>query len=493
MTEFTAPPAQAAYSTEASSSPVGEGTSSFTLATIFGWAGLNARPRSFLPALLLAALTAGMTLGCSFVVEKPPKVLLLGMDGLEWEVLLPLMQAGQLPNFSALVDEGVAGRLDTSRPTFSPIIWTSIATGKPPNEHGIRGFVRRGEGERRLYSSLDRRSKAFWNVLSDYAKRVAVVGWWVTFPVEEINGVMVAQAHTMDQARRAKGRAILKGGLRADLAGQIYPAERSSELLATHERVQEELDARLLELFGPVPATMSPLVERLWVNTRWAFQADATYLEIAKTLASEEHDLLACYFGGADVAGHRFWRYMRPGLYRDQPDRAEYEWFGKVIPKYYGFLDAALGELRAKLPPETLVIVLSDHGMRPVNRKQRFDADDLPAQINSGHHHGAPPGILIAAGGSVAPSGEALSDQPTGLPTLGTIYDVLPTLLATFGLPSAEDLQGKAISEIAAENSERVATFDSVEWLEARGAPPGETSSKNGERLKQLRALGYID
>ena len=69
------------------------------------------------------------------------RVLVLGLDGIDPDVVDLLVSEGQLPNFAKLRREGAYGRLQSSRPLLSPIIWTTIATGKPPEEHRIGHFV----------------------------------------------------------------------------------------------------------------------------------------------------------------------------------------------------------------------------------------------------------------------------------------------------------------------------------------------------------------
>ncbi|MDH3745106.1 MAG: alkaline phosphatase family protein, partial [Acidobacteriota bacterium] len=261
----------------------------------------SGRQKAWVNGLVLAGLLA-----CSGGADHngasstPPPVLVLAADGLEWSLVLPMAQAGELPELARLMDTGTFGFLRTSRPTFSPIIWTSIATGRPPVEHGVRGFVRQRGRDRRLFNSYDRKTKAFWNILSDYGRRVATVGWWMTFPVEEVDGVMVAQVNTIDQTRRTGGRAILKGGLVEELEGQVFPTDRLDEFLEINRRVSGELAERMIETFG-FSRPQTPLARRLWENTSWSLRADATYLEIAERLAGERFDLLACYLGGTDV------------------------------------------------------------------------------------------------------------------------------------------------------------------------------------------------
>ena len=68
------------------------------------------------------------------------KVLLIGWDAADWKVINPLMDAGKMPNLEKLVNQGVKGNLSTLYPMLSPMLWTSIATGKRAHKHGIHGF-----------------------------------------------------------------------------------------------------------------------------------------------------------------------------------------------------------------------------------------------------------------------------------------------------------------------------------------------------------------
>ncbi len=68
------------------------------------------------------------------------KVLLIGWDAADWKVIRPLMDAGKMPNVQRLVAAGASGQIATLHPPLSPMLWTSIATGKRPFKHGIHGF-----------------------------------------------------------------------------------------------------------------------------------------------------------------------------------------------------------------------------------------------------------------------------------------------------------------------------------------------------------------
>ena len=76
------------------------------------------------------------------MVQAPGrKVLLIGWDSADWEMIDPLLASGQMPALARLLEEGVRGNLATLQPVLSPMLWTSIATGKRADKHGICGFT----------------------------------------------------------------------------------------------------------------------------------------------------------------------------------------------------------------------------------------------------------------------------------------------------------------------------------------------------------------
>ncbi len=466
--------------------------------------------REFRRWLALSFALAGLAAAVPSCDSSPPPsnavrhpVLLVGLDGLEWNVVLPLLEAGRMPALAGLMGRGTFGTLEATKPTLSPIIWTSIATGVESRRHGILGFVhgeQKSRDERgnaaRLYTSNDRRVKAFWNIATDAGRRVHTIGWWMTYPAEPIHGVMVAQVNTITPAIRQAGRGIWKGKLVAGLAHQVHPPEREAPLLELVPRVEADLSALTARIFGEFPSSAAPLPAKLLEQSLWAFRADALYHRVALDVLANDgaFDLFAVYFGGADVVGHRFWRHAHPELYRDPPDEEEVRMFGHVLAAYYVYLDELLGTLMAAAPKDTNVIVVSDHGMSPIRRALRFTTPAL-----SGGHLSAPPAFLVAAGPDLRRDDAAIDALTRrDLPSLGSVLDVTPTVLAILGIPVARDMDGEAMTEwLAPELLERspvrtVATHTAPDWFATR-AKPALDSEGSGERLEQLGALGYLD
>ena len=122
------------------------------------------------------------------------RVLVIGWDAADWNVIEPLMARGAMPALERFVREGSAGSIATLEPCLSPILWTSIATGKAPWRHGVHGFVepRPGRSGLRPVGSASRTCKALWNIASQAGKRVHCAGWFASHPAEKIDGVCLS-------------------------------------------------------------------------------------------------------------------------------------------------------------------------------------------------------------------------------------------------------------------------------------------------------------
>ena len=109
------------------------------------------------------------------------KILFIGLDAADWELVSAKVANGKLPHLASLIAQGVRGPLRSIYPLFSPSLWATIATGKRPYEHGVTGFTLPddlGSGLR-PYDRTLRRSPAIWNMLTYYKKTSHIVGWWM--------------------------------------------------------------------------------------------------------------------------------------------------------------------------------------------------------------------------------------------------------------------------------------------------------------------------
>jgi len=148
--------------------------------------------------------------------SKTNRVILLGMDGLDPAILEKLMDAGELPAFSSIKEDGTYARLATSTPPQSPVVWSTIATGSNPGYHGIFDFITRSHGSYLPEHSIvklnprnilgrkssmflpTRKGIPFWDITSKAAIPTSVIRWPVTFPPEEISGHMLSGMGLID-------------------------------------------------------------------------------------------------------------------------------------------------------------------------------------------------------------------------------------------------------------------------------------------------------
>ena len=115
--------------------------------------------------------------------------MVIGIDGADWKVIDELVAEGAHaePRAPARARRlGARSRRSTTSP-LSPVIWTSIATGKTAVKHGITWFmVDQPDGTRVPVRSTNRKVKALWNILAERGPDAGRVGWWATYPAEDV-------------------------------------------------------------------------------------------------------------------------------------------------------------------------------------------------------------------------------------------------------------------------------------------------------------------
>jgi hypothetical protein len=452
------------------------------------------------PARFVAIVLAACAVACSGTPTAHPaaRVLVIGVDGLEWSVLRPLLAEGRCPNLRALMERGSFGRLETMQPTLSPIVWTTIATGRRPEEHGILGFTD-DELRGKAYTSSQRRVPAVWNIADRYGLSSDVFGWWITWPAEEIRGLMVSGSSSAALVDDNWKPTLLPG-----IPHQVHPQALEAEALAIATKAGSIDEVRRIAremVFGKIPdAELGNVEKKLMQQTLWSIQSDATFFEECRQLMpSHRADLSLVYFGGPDVVGHRFWRYYEPQAFRWPQDSGAGPSAGEkalafVIPSYYQWIDVLIGELVRVAGPETTVIVCSDHGMHA------FGTEEPAPRSITGHHLDSPPGVLIAAGPCIH-RGPPLADfLATGtLATPGTVLDVVPSVLALLGIPRSREMAGRAMTPLlsgaARDNAALppIATHDTGFRPPSKTVLPAEMERNFQERFKNLGYIGTED
>lgn len=449
------------------------------------------RSAATLPRLLagLAALLAGC--GAS---EPPPlehPVVLIGIDGLDPGVAADLLEAGRMPNLARFAEHGVVGSLATLSPTYSPVIWTTIATGQPAEQHGIDDFL---DAETQMpFTSNCRKVPALWNLVSDAGRSVDVAGWWVSWPAEPVNGRVLSS-----YAAAVQAKLIWKGAVWEDLEDQTWPPAFAGEIA---DRIvfasrPEELLPRLRRAF-PIPDHWNDLTRRLVNDLAWTYAGDLSFEAVAESMLEHEPgDLVMVYLALPDVAGHRFWRYHRPEDFSyevPEPDRSDYADFLNLA---YVEVDRLVGRLLERAPEDANVILLSDHGMHAdVDEKTRDD----PESLQSGHHQLAPPGLFAAMGPTVKHQGNLLREGERSL--LGHVLGVAPLVLRLLDLAVPENWplgrQGNTLERVLGDTwrlEHPVRLGPNPEPGFRAATPPRVPIANVDEAFKRdLAAMGYVE
>lgn len=406
------------------------------------------------------------------------KLLIVGWDAADWMMIDPLIASGKMPNLAGLIGRGVRSNLSTLEPRLSPLLWTSIATGKTPDKHGILNFVEPkpdGSGLR-ISSSTSRRTKALWNILTQNNMTSNVVGWYASHPAEPIRGSIVSNMLQEGEPANSTASWHLP-------AATVHPQELASQVAASRERANA-VPRAVMERFVPGLSTLSAADPR--VSTLAKLMAYAASIERATTVAmnSTPWDLTMAFFDAIDTVGHHFMQFLPPRM--EHVSEAEARMYGGVMPGVYQWHDEALGRLLSASGPDTTVIVLSDHGfhsdhLRPV-------LVDIPperrAELESSWHRSL--GVLVMAGPGIKGGAQV---------SLPSILDVAPTALALLGLPVAADFDGRVLRESLSVDvtSESVASWDSIEGDSGlHSADVRQDPFEAVDAIKQLIDLGYM-
>ena len=409
------------------------------------------------------------------VNDTSNKVLLIGWDAADWRVITPLLEQGKMPNLQRMIEQGVKGNIATLYPVLSPMLWTSIATGKRAWKHGIHGFSEPdpSTGSIRPITHLSRKTKTIWNILNQKGKQSNVVGWWPSHPAEPINGVMVS--NHFQQATTELGK---PWPMRP---GTVHPS-RLHEILKDYRIHPMELDGDDLLPFVPSAPNIDQKKDKRLVNlAKTTAECSGIHAAATAIMQLESWDFMAVYYDAIDHYSHGFMRFHPPR--QSFVSKEDFEMYSKVIEGAYIYHDMMLGTLLTLAGEETNVILISDHGFHPNHLRPQFLPNEPagPAAEHRGY------GILVAKGPHI---------KQDELVFGATLLDVAPTILTLFDLPLGQDMDGKPLAGLFREEPKikTIPSWDEVKGDDGRHLPNMQMDPVESQAsLKQLVDLGYID
>lgn len=367
--------------------------------------------------------------------EKRPTLLVIGLDGATLDAILPLARQGHLPFFARLIEDGAYARLDGFPPAWPAALWTTLATGRLPYEHGILGdeiypfdllapaaflaLLPRGIGfshwgtfgrQARPTEAVFRRSPALWGILDRLGVHSGIVGWPTTYPVPE--SLVFAFSDRF-------------------FAGDFGPSNAHPREVAERGELfrldPDDLDASTLEAFGTrIPySLLEALAGDLWRESLAGFLLDqGPEAQAVFVMLPGLGKISKSYFGG--YAAVQF-----AGTQDSERREA-----AQIVTAYYRHLDRFLAAIWQRRSAPRILAVLSPYGYEAPSGMRRLGAL-LEGEATEGFSLGAPDGILMLAGEGI---------QSGSFPERAELIDVLPTLLYALGLPIARDLDGQVLT-----------------------------------------------
>jgi predicted AlkP superfamily phosphohydrolase/phosphomutase len=249
-------------------------------------------------AVAIAALAATVP-GCARPAAGAgvPRVIILGLDGLDYDLVTRMMKEGRLPGLSRLAKTGGFSALGTAIPAQSPVAWSDFITGTDAGGHGIFDFIQRKPATMTAYLStsrtdppthvlriggwqfplsggkveLLRRGRAFWETLEAHGIPTTVIRIPANFPPSgtagrELSGMGTPDIlggygtfsyYTTDRlaflGKQVSGGNVYRveetdGVVRANIVGPDHPLKMTPEPLKTDLTVYIDPDRPAVKL-----------------------------------------------------------------------------------------------------------------------------------------------------------------------------------------------------------------------------------------------------
>lgn len=308
--------------------------------TVLGW-------RRSRPAAILGVASAALWLGLASRVGVGPlrlQTLVYGVDGATFDIL----DAEPLPAFARLKAEGARGNLISMEPMFSPLLWTTMASGRPPEEHGIKGFH---------VQSKDCKVARWWDIAEEAHDTIGLYKWLVDYPPRTFayGGFWVPSWLAPAPDAWPAELSVVK---EVELARRL----RRKQVEATRSTSRQALD------LARVGVRMSTLGKAAIWSARQRFQHPdtvTTNVQMQLIRGWMDRDVFIAQLHKTDPQIASFTYYATDGLAHLYWDR--HVAGGDELRAAYRQADAILASILGELGPDARLIVVSDHGFQAMN------------------------------------------------------------------------------------------------------------------------------
>ncbi len=277
--------------------------------------------------------------------RRRPRLLVVGLDSVTFRVLKPLVEAGDLPTFQSIIDEGAHGVLLSTVPSVTPPGWVTSFTGVDPGKHNVFDFKDHmthleGETKYELASTTSRsvRAEPFWTILNRAGVTVGMVNLPMTYPLEALDGYAIAGFPCPTEGE-----------------GLFYPQDLAEEIRRevpdyNFYGVPDHLEKGRPDLY----------LKRTNTITRDRAKAFLHLLERRPT------DVAMIVFTEVDRVQHYLWNCWDPEHPTHTPEKERYK---DAFLEHYQVIDRNLGAMMEMVGPDVPVVIYSDHGANSLSRK----------------------------------------------------------------------------------------------------------------------------
>ena len=393
--------------------------------------------------LVMFAFLAWIPLGVAQRTAKSqPHVVVIGVNGMELDVIRPLLLEGKMPNLSSVIMRGAYGKLRTVSAPNCPRVYSTFFTSTKPEEHGVTGFIVGG-----ITANTNMlKQEPIWSMLSKNGVTVGMANVPATFPVMPVNGYMISGMLT--RGKNCEDGVLCAPKLSEVQGGDaVYPPAMKAELLKNVGDFY--IDCERMPSAADLKGHETEAIDA-WLNKVQLIRDQQTQLF---DYLLTRHPTEFTWLGQSceDRTGH--W------LYPIAPYNAGYNpkinaVRTEAFPDQYIAFDKVLGAVLKHVDDNTYVLIVSDHGIKPL---REFEETDPHAHMD---HEKTTPVVAkhdFADGddvpGSFFAMGPGIKHDLRLMGFAASVYDLAPTILHIYGIQQPAQMRGHVLSEIF-ENSE---------------------------------------
>lgn len=378
--------------------------------------------------------------------KAKPHVIVLGVNGMELDIIRPLILKGQMPNLASVIERGAYGKLRTVSAPNCPRVYTTVFTSTDPDEHGVTGFVVGGI----TANTHMLKEEPIWSMLSKAGITVGMANVPATFPVMPVNGYMISGMLT--RGKNCEDGVLCAPKLSEVMGGDaVYPRSLQPELLKNVGDFY--IDCERMPSAADLKGHEAAVIDQ-WLARVQLIREQQTKL-FDYLLTQHPTDFTFMAQSCEDRTGH--WLYpitpfnvgYNPNINGVRQD---------AFPSQYVAFDKVLGTVLKHVDANTYLLVLSDHGIKPL---REFEEKDPHAHMD---HEKTTPVIAkhdFADGDDVPGSffvmGPGIKNDFRLMGLGASVYDIAPTILHIYGVEQPKQMRGHVLTEIFGASENKVA------------------------------------